>query len=549
MFKRDLSVVMCFLLGVSLALAAAEPFALSAALHESDAGKTLLSVSFTISGRSYLYAESIKIQASDGVQLLPGDISPAQSQRDELSGETIEVYEKQATFNYTLEGNTQGPLTITVAYQGCGEGVCFPPATRTFLLAVGQEARVISAADEGGIASTDQPGANWRALAGHFTIAGRETGYLNTKSMLRFLDITERGDGLGHDHLGMLFHKNRIWLAVFLILLGGLALNLTPCVLPMIPINIAIIGANAGSRTRGFIFGGIYGAAMAIVYGALGLMVVLAGSTFGALNASPLFNMIMAAIFVCLALAMFGVFSIDFSRFQGTSFSGKAQRKNMLLAFSMGAVAALLAGACVAPVLISVLLLAANLHAQGNPAGLFLPFLLGIGMGLPWPCVGAGLSFLPKPGKWMNYIKYAFGTIILGFAFYYGMLGYKLLTDSGSDDNRHIAVVQQAGDDEGWHTSLESALAQAGQENKPVFIDFWASWCKSCHAMEKTTFNQPVVKERLKKYVRLKFNAETPKDPEEKAILDNFGVLGLPTCLVLVPQTDQSQSSGAGSGE
>ena len=92
-----------------------------------------------------------------------------------------------------------------------------------------------------------------------------------------------------------------------LVLLGGLALNLTPCVLPLIPINLAIIGAGAraGSRTYGFVLGSFYGLAMALVYGVLGLGVILTASTFGTINASPWFNLGIAILFITLALAMF----------------------------------------------------------------------------------------------------------------------------------------------------------------------------------------------------------------------------------------------------
>ena len=80
---------------------------------------------------------------------------------------------------------------------------------------------------------------------------------------------------------------------LLLVLVGGLALNLTPCVLPMIPINLAIIGAGAqaGSRGRGFLLGSAYGGAMALVYGVLGLVVILTAGTFGTINSSPWFNL------------------------------------------------------------------------------------------------------------------------------------------------------------------------------------------------------------------------------------------------------------------
>ena len=103
--------------------------------------------------------------------------------------------------------------------------------------------------------------------------------------------------------------------------------------------------------------------------------------------------------------------------------SGKSQS---LVAFSLNGMAALLAGACVAPVVISVLLLSTQLYSKGAVVGLLLPFLLGLGMALPWPFAGASLTFLPKPGQWMKWVKYSFGVLILVFSFYYGHLAYNL---------------------------------------------------------------------------------------------------------------------------
>jgi thiol:disulfide interchange protein len=183
-------------------------------------------------------------------------------------------------------------------------------------------------------------------------------------------------------------------------LLGGLALNLTPCVLPMIPINLAIIGAGtqAGRRRRGFLLGAAYGGAMTLVYGLLGVIVILTAGTFGTINASPWFNLGIAVLFVVLALAMFDVVVIDFSRLSSKIRFGAESRGTFVLAFSMGAVAALLAGACVAPVVIQVVLFASDLYSKGTPLALALPFFLGLGMAVPWPIAGAGLASLPKPG-------------------------------------------------------------------------------------------------------------------------------------------------------
>src|SRR5207248_8769467 len=132
--------------------------------------------------------------------------------------------------------------------------------------------------------------------------------------------------------------------------------------------NLAIIGAGtqAGSRGRGFLLGGVYGAAMAAVYGVLGLIVILTAGTFGTINASPWFNLSIAVLFVALALAMFDVITIDFSKFSSSFRVGDRSRGTFVVAFVMGAVAALLAGACAAPVVIQVVLFSSNLYAKGT---------------------------------------------------------------------------------------------------------------------------------------------------------------------------------------
>ena len=163
-------------------------------------------------------------------------------------------------------------------------------------------------------------------------------------------------------------------------------------------------------------------------------------------------------------------------------------------------------------------------------AGLLLPFILGICMALPWPFAGAGLSFLPKPGKWMENIKKVFGVIILLAAVYYGWLGIKLLIPSSEPEHTANVTTEAA-----WLTSFDKALEVSRSTGKPVFVDVWATWCKSCKAMSKTTLKDPEVLARFEKYVLLKFQAENPKDPKTKRVLDALGVKGQPFYVVLQP--------------
>jgi cytochrome c biogenesis protein CcdA len=380
-------------------------------------------------------------------------------------------------------------------------------------------------------AGTAETAAELLPLLDEFTVVSTAGGYLDSGDFLGFVTAAEQG----RQQTG--FFENRGPIAILaLILLGGLALNLTPCVLPMIPINLAIIGAGAraGSRARGFLLGGAYGLAMAVVYGVLGLVVILTAGTFGTINASPWFNLGIAALFVVLGLAMFDVFMIDFSRFQ-TKFGGGGGNGSFVAAFGMGAVAALLAGACVAPVVIQVIVFSSELYASGTTVALMLPFFLGIGMAFPWPLAGAGLAALPKPGAWMVRVKQAFGVFILGTAVYYGYVAYEIF-DSRRVDAGAVASSVEEKLKEGWYPTLGQGLAAARAENKLVLVDLWATWCKNCLTMDKTTFKDPAVTARLESFVKIKFQAEDPSSSPAQEVMQHLDSVGLPTYAILKPK-------------
>jgi thiol:disulfide interchange protein len=542
--KRRWLIVLVAGLLVGKTADANDPFSVDAELLNTATDR-ILSVSFSIPERHHLYADRIDIKPSGTIRLLPRQIPPADRKKDPFGDTDVDVYEHDMTFLYEVQGDTSTGAVFHVKYQGCGERECFFPVTQTLTLFPTESGvtglRTAGRANAAG--SSERPTLQ-EASDGHvslqdFVVAGRATGYLSPAKFLQFLDDVERGRGNPQDRLPILFNKKGIWiwLAVLLVLMGGLGLNLTPCVLPMIPINIAIIGAGAqaGSRLRGFALGSVYGLGMALAYGGVGLFVVLTGSKFGMLNSSPIFNAVIAGIFVVLALAMFDIVTIDFSRYQGTS-GPRSARGGFATVFFMGVVSALLAGACVAPVVVSVLLLATDLYRNSRVMGLILPFLLGVGMAIPWPLAGAGLSFLPKPGRWMKLVKRGFGILILVMA---GWYAYQtcLLVHCGMPPHRAETskTLKENERNQGWMTSLDEALSKARKEGKILIVDFWASWCKNCLTMEETTFKDEDVNRRLEAYVRVKYQAEDLSDLTVKNVLAQFGVVGLPTYVVLKP--------------
>lgn len=499
---------------------AASPFEVTATAQRLD-GQPVVQLALKIPAQHFIYAEHLKITAAHA-QLTPVRPAAPKKIHDKFSEEDKEVYDADVQLTYRVTPPAT-QLAVQVEFQGCNDSLCFFPETKVFNLVWAElpapRTAPATQPDAGLAAPPAKPTADWTAEADRFTIAATAAGYLDKDKFLAFLASSGGGAARAQTKVEEVFS----WGLVLLFLLGGLALNFTPCVLPMIPVNLAIIGAGArsGSPRRGFLLGGTYGLGMALAYGALGLVVVLTGAKFGALNASPWFNAIIAAVFVVMALAMFEVIQVDLSRFQGDLGAPDAKRRGTFgLAFTMGIVAALLAGACVAPVVFSVLLLAGKLYAQGQPLGLLLPFLLGIGMALPWPLAGAGLSFLPKPGGWMTKVKYVFGVLILALAGWYGFEAYGLFRPAAGGGNTPAA-------------EFARQLAAARAAGKPVFIDFWATWCKNCHAMDATTFKDADVQRRLADFAVIKYQAEKPNEEPARAILDRYGAVGLPTYSVL----------------
>lgn len=302
------------------------------------------------------------------------------------------------------------------------------------------------------------------------------------------------------------------WWTLPLVFLGGLAMNLTPCVLPMVPINLMIIGRSAG---RGL----AYGLGIALTYGLLGVGAALGGLAFGAIQGSPWFNAVVTVVFVGLALALFDVWFIDFSRYRT---SPLIPHPSSLFPFLMGAMSAVLAGACVAPVLITVLLLTTDLVAKGNQLAILLPFVMGVGMAFPWPFAGAGMKVLPTPGGWMKGVNRLFGVIVLGFAAWYGWLAWTGWHRAGGTDG-----TSESGEILISHPS--SLIPRLAQAKRPILVDCWATWCKNCAAMDAVMKDEKV-KRALEPFEVIRVQAE---DISELRKVKGFeSVKGLPAFVI-----------------
>ena len=278
----------------------------------------------------------------------------------------------------------------------------------------------------------------------------------------------------------------------------------------MIPINLAIIGAGAqaGSRRRGFLLGATYGGAMVAGLRRAGPDRHSGGRTFGHINASPWFNAGIAALFVLLALAMFDVVEIDFSRFSSRFAVATTARGTFLLAFTLVALAHSLGVLASAPVVIQSSLFASNStrpHHHRPRAGRFCS-------AWEWRSRGRSreqIAALPKPGRMVR-VKQVFGVFILVHPRFTTVMSRTIVREPFSS-RPPMSSPRRGKAQGGWYSNLAAGLAAAEREQSRCSSTCGQTWCKSCLTMDKTTLRIRG-DSGARHYVKIKFQAENPDE-------------------------------------
>lgn len=349
--------------------------------------KTLV-ISYTIAPDYYLYRNKLKFTVNSPTGLSVGTpATPAPDVKEDPNFGRTEVYHQDFTAEVPLSRalNPGESLAVAISYQGCSEkGICYPPIDKSFTLAA---TNLVSPVTD--VASTSPAPDNEKADVGDAASIER----------------TLKGGGL--------------WVAIAAFFGFGLALSLTPCVFPMIPILSGIIaGQKNVTRTSGFLLSLAYVLGMAITYAIVGVIAAQSGTLLSNALQNPIALGIGAAIFVALALSMFGFYDLQLpSALQSklTETSNKLHGGHLTGVFGMGALSALIVGPCVAPPLAAALAYIAQ-TGDSLKGGLSL-FSLALGMGVPLLVVGLSAgTLLPKAGPWMNGVKYFFGVAMLGVA-------------------------------------------------------------------------------------------------------------------------------------
>ncbi|WP_152020568.1 protein-disulfide reductase DsbD [Aliarcobacter butzleri] len=379
----------------------------------------------------------------------------------------------------------------------------------------------------------------------------------------------------------------------------GLLLSLTPCVFPMIPILSSIIVGASKNQTmtasRGFFLSLVYVLSMSIAYTIAGVIAGIFGANLQVALQNPYVLVIFALIFVALAFSMFGYFEIKLpqaiqNRVNKTT-DGKEKQGVVGIAI-MGFLSALIVGPCVAPPLAGALVYIGQ-TGDAILGGLAL-FVMSLGMGVPLLLIGLGAGkFIPKPGGWMESITRIFGIVMLGVAIWlldrvldatiiiylwallllgsaiYLKIYQHLLAQLITVVIFILGIVLFVGAISGATNPLNplqkfisSKMTQVSDEklifkkikniqelelaiknsNKPVMLDFWASWCVSCKELEEITFQDEQVINKLQEFTLLKADV-TENNDEDKALQKKFGVVGPPALIFWDKDKNEIQAS------
>lgn len=495
-----------------------------------------LNLTWQVKEGYYLYRKQVSItpaHASVGALQLPA----GEWHEDEFYGKS-EIYRQHLSVPVTVQQADKG-ATLTVTYQGCADaGFCYPPETRIVPLS-----------------EVKASAANVAPLPAEVKREGEPASDLPFSAL---------------------------WA-----LLIGIGIAFTPCVLPMYPLISGIVlgGKQRLSTARALLLAFIYVQGMALTYTALGLVVAAAGLQFHAALQHPYVLIGLSVVFILLALSMFGLFTLQLpSSLQTrlTLLSNRQQGGSAGGVFAMGAIAGLICSPCTTAPLSAILLYIAQSGNMWLGGGTL--YLYALGMGLPLILVTVfGNRLLPKSGPWMETVKTAFGFVILALPVFllerivgdvwgmrlWAMLGvaffsWAFIVSLGAksawmrlvqivllaaalvsvrplqdwafgtpvaQNQAHLNFIQIKNVDD-----LNQALAQA--RGKPVMLDLYADWCVACKEFEKYTFSDPQVQGALNGTVLLQANV-TANNAQDKALLKQLNVLGLPTILFFNQQGEE----------
>ncbi|MDH5202096.1 MAG: thioredoxin family protein [Nitrospirota bacterium] len=367
--------------------------------------------------------------------------------------------------------------------------------------------------------------------------------------------------------------ESGLFLTLIGVFFGGIALNLTPCVYPLIPVTASYFGGRSGDKRQGYllIHGVLYILGISIMNSTLGVTAALTGKLMGSLLQHPAVLIFVSSVFLLMALNFFGLWELRIPAFLSPiiSKSHTGYAGSLFMGLTLGIVAA----PCIGPFIIGLLTMVAQ---KGDPLfGFLIFFTLSLGLGLPLfilSIFAGNLSKLPRSGEWLLWIRKFFGWIMLAMAVYFikpvfpwrdlgtyilvivifasgvylgflNKIGQTLRTFVFIKRITGIVAIALSlvlvlslllqGPGVSWKSYSQLNLKEAETSGKPTIIDFYADWCTPCRNLERKTFHDRRVVKESEKFLMIKVDLTKKGDLDPVQLLDKYHVKGVPTVIFL----------------
>lgn len=536
-----------------------------------------LQANFNIAQGYYLYRDRINFKAMDGTAKLAAPAFPEGDLKDDPNFGRIVVFHHSFQSTVPVQSNKPAEkIKVVVEYQGCSEqGLCYPPIEKTFEVAMQERS------------ATNVP--PW-------------SGKIDPGATAAAPPAVTQSEG---SKIERLLQQGSFWLVISFFFGAGLLLAFTPCIFPMIPILSGIIVGRGAHITKmhAFMLSLAYVLGMAVTYALAGVAAGFSGELISNALQTPWVLGSFAAVFVLLSLSMFGFYELQLPTALQSKLADTSNRLHgghLSGVFIMGALSAVIMGPCVAAPLAGALLYISKTH-DAVLGGVAL-FTLALGMGAPLLLIGTSAgALLPKAGAWMDAVKRFFGVMLLALAIWIIQpllpiavqmaLWALLLILTAAYLHVLDALPQRA---TGWHklrkgvgllllllgisylvgalsgahdilrplgalgkaetsvstpfpwqrvkdlAELDSRIAEA--KGKVVVLDFYADWCVSCKEMERYTFSDAQVRQKMHSAVLLQMDV-TANTADDKTVLKRYGLFGPPATLFFDAQGQELEDA------
>lgn len=490
----------------------------------------------------------------NGVKLIKVIYPEAHNIKLAFSEELVSVYEGTASAKLTFRVDKNAPVgkqkvQVTLDYQACNDMTCMPPND-------------VAAEFEIEVTENQSKDTSQVAVTSDTDVKDLESDFEQLKKN------SQQSQSSDENSIASTLEGSGIFLSLIFVFLAGLALNLTPCVYPLIPITIGYFGGQAeGKTSRLVLLGLLYMLGMALTYSVVGVITSLSGAVFGSLLQNPFVIIVIVLLFVALALSQFGVY--EFKLPDSLVAKAGGAKGGTFGAFFMGLTMGIVAAPCIGPF---VLGLVTYVAAKGDPLyGFLMFFVLALGLGLPYlflAIFSGKIKSLPRAGIWMEGVKHIFGFILIGMALYFldpilpkVVQGYVLPVFGIIAALILLFIDKTANDAKGFRTfktvfsvvvlalsiyvlipseKLEPEWKQFSihgyqsslNNNERMVIDFYADWCIPCKELDAITFSDKRVIEKFDRFTVYKVDMTKNNETNEQ-LRKKFNVIGMPTVLII----------------